>query len=245
MTPQTGAFLALWNSVSDAALVPEYEAWHALEHVPERVGSPGFVMAHRYVAQPAQAACPAYFTLYELQSLDALDTPQYQDLLDHPTPWSARMRGVLADFCREPCQRLSVHGQSRGGCLTTLQLNLPTPPSAHALDAVLRQLVAQGYALHASLGLLHGRSSHPLDSAAPQPSGMAAVVLLEHVRKALLQTALERLGQTLPAGVVWRVPAAHYQLQSRVSQKDLAHPLDARQPPRPDLRERFSSGAKA
>lgn len=245
MTPQAGAFLALWNSVSDAALTPEYEAWHALEHVPERVGTPGFVAAHRYVAQPAQAACPAYFTLYELQSLDVLDTPQYQDLLDHPTPWSARMREVLTDFCREPCRRLGAHGQSRGGCLVTLQLGLPTPQSLHALDAMLQQLVAQGYALHATLGQLNGSSSHPLDNVASQPSGMAVVVLLEHVREVLVHQALAQLTPALPAGAVYRVPAAHYRLQSRVDQQDLVHPLDARQPPRPDLRERFLSGEKA
>jgi hypothetical protein len=245
MTLQAGAFLALWNGVSDAALVPEYEAWHALEHVPERVGSPGFVAAYRYAAQPGQAACPAYFTLYELQSLDALGTPQYQDLLDHPTPWSARMRAVLTDFCREPCQRLGGHGQSRGGCLATLQLSLPTPQSADALDAALQQLVAQGYALHVSLGQSDGRSSHPLDSAAPQPSGMAVVVLLEHVCAALLQTALAHLSHALPAGTVWRASAAHYQLQSSVHQKNLAHPPGVRPAPRSDLRARFSSGANA
>jgi len=244
MTATPGAFLALWNGVADAALVPEYEAWHAFEHVPERVGSPGFVAAHRHAAQPGQS-CPAYFTLYELQSLGALATPQYQQLLDQPTPWSARMRGVLTDFCREPGVPLGAHGPSRGACLATLQLDLPSPASVHALDATLQRLVAQGYAVHAALGRLDRRSSHPLDSAVPQAQGEPVLVLLEHLRDALLQDALAWLASQLPAATVWRAPAARYRLQGSVRQQDLAHPLPARQAPRPDLRQRYSSGANA
>ena len=41
------AFLALWNGIDRPEARAEYEAWHAFEHVPERVGLPGFEYGRR------------------------------------------------------------------------------------------------------------------------------------------------------------------------------------------------------
>lgn len=94
------AFLALWNDI-DASRDADYERWHSLEHVPERVWTPGFIAGTRYVATRADQA--RYFTLYDLETLAALTSAAYQDLVDHPTPWSASMRPAFANFLRKPC----------------------------------------------------------------------------------------------------------------------------------------------
>ena len=44
------AFLALWNDIEPQRRT-EYDAWHTFEHVPERVGIPGFIRGRRYVAR--------------------------------------------------------------------------------------------------------------------------------------------------------------------------------------------------
>ena len=41
MTLKGTGFLALWNDF-DPEREAEYECWHTFEHVPERVGIPGF-----------------------------------------------------------------------------------------------------------------------------------------------------------------------------------------------------------
>jgi len=231
-----GAFLALWNGVRDAALVPEYEAWHAFEHVPERVGVPGFAWACRHVTGPGLQGQPAYFTLYGLDSLDALHGPRYQELLDHPSEWSARMRGVLDDFRREPCEIVSCHGHSAASRLATLQVRVASAPALADITRQLEALVQSGGAVSACLGRVDRRSTHPLSRAPAGQDGIDAVILLQHLRDGPLQAAVQVLRLSL------RAPVAFYELQSLVHQRDLAHPLTARQPARPDLRQRFPTG---
>lgn len=241
---RTGAFLALWNGIREPALQAEYEAWHAFEHVPERVGSPGFVAAQRYVARSGATGQPAYFTLYELESLDALRTPRYQDLIDRPTAWSARMRGVLTDFCREPCAMGGSHGPSSAAQLATLQLRLGGAGQGDRLDACLRELVASGAALSARWGRAEFAGDHPLAKVAA-PEGAQAVVLVHHVRHDLLGQAVAHLAGPAGPGLALRAAPGFYELQSAVRQADLPFALTARQPARPDLQQRFSSGDPA
>jgi len=75
--------LAIWNG-----LAPGYDAefveWHVKEHIPERVGVPGFLRARRYFAVDG---APAYFNFYETETI------RYS--VPHPT-WRAsttRRRG--------------------------------------------------------------------------------------------------------------------------------------------------------
>ena len=106
-----GAVLALWNDI-DPAFTDEYERWHTIEHVPERVWVPGFRTATRYVGDCANQ--PRYFTLYELDSLDCLDSVHYRTLVEEPTPWSRAMRPAFRNFFRMTClvsaQRGAIHG---------------------------------------------------------------------------------------------------------------------------------------
>ncbi|HYF19824.1 MAG TPA: hypothetical protein VEA40_18290, partial [Ramlibacter sp.] len=88
------AFLALWNGIDDARRQPEYEAWHSFEHVPERVGLPGFLEALRY-RQSTAGAPPDYFTCYWLDDIGALSSGPYGEVFQAPTNWTARMRGHL------------------------------------------------------------------------------------------------------------------------------------------------------
>jgi hypothetical protein len=241
----SSGFLALWNGVSDPAVRAEYEAWHTFEHVPERVGLPGFLWARRYAALPGRNDQPAYFTLYALETIAALLSPEYQHVVALPTPWSAHMRGFLSDFCREPCQAMGFYGTSSGARLATLQLQLPADEHAERLSILLQALVDSGHAVRAAWGRVDRRSAHPLDGGdAEGHAGSDAVVLLEHIRGELLDKAVDRLIESLPAGVVLRSRPALFELQSAVLRADLTHPQSGRQPPRADLRQYFETGDK-
>lgn len=247
MTHTPGGFLALWNGIRDPKREAEYETWHAFEHVPERVGSPGFVWARRYAACRA-GDTPTYFTLYALEGVEALLTPRYQALIDHPSAWSASMREQLTDFCREPCVTTGSHGPSEASLLAPLRLRLPDTAALSQLDAWLGQEVEAGRLVQATLGQCDGRSAHPLghQSQADAPSGgVEAVALLSDFRRAALATAIVKLEAALPqqiAGAALRARPIVHQLQSAVRQSELPHPVDARQPPRPDLHQQFHQG---
>lgn len=248
--PHTGAFLALWNGISDPARQAEYEAWHTFEHVPERVGLPGFLWARRYASLDRPSAPDrqgAYFTLYALESAAALHTPAYHDVLERPTAWSARMRGLLSDFCREPCEAMASCGDSSGAMLATLRMRLPAHDDGARLEMSLQALVGDGYAVRAGWGKVAADRGHPLDQAMTDvtPTDMQAVVLLEHIREAPLRAAADRLANGLigvAGGFDWRAAPAFFQLQSVVERTSLANPLFTRQPPRPDLQSRFQPG---
>jgi len=243
---ELSGFLALWNGVGVAAIRAEYEAWHTFEHVPERVGLPGFLWARRYAALPGRDDQPAYFTLYGLETIPALLSPEYQDVVDHPTPWSAHMRGFLSDFCREPCEAVGFYGTSSGARLATMQLQLPADEHADSLSTLLQALVDSGHAVRAGWGRVDLRSTHPMAGSGGEghAAGSDAVVLLEQIRDQLLDEAVDRLVEALPAGAVLRARPAFFELQSAVLRADLTHPLSARQPPRADLRQHFETGDK-
>jgi hypothetical protein len=237
-----GAFLALWNGIADARLQPEYEAWHALEHVPERVGTPGFAWASRFTAVPGAHKQPAYFTLYALESVTPLMSPRYQELIDHPTPWSARMRGVLTDFCREPCETLSTHGISAAGVVATLRMRVD---SRSRMQEQLDGLIGSGKAVAAFWGRLDTRSRHPLatdETATEAGPAFDAVVLLQHLREPALRAAVAKLQTALGPAASLRAPASFYEFQSFVHQADLPNAPGVRQLPRPDLQQQFSEG---
>jgi len=113
------AILALWNGV-EASRVPEYNAWHTREHVPERVAIPGILGARRYVR--AHGPLPEYLTLYSLETIDVLRSDPYRALLDNPTAWSRAMRPSLRDFLRIPCTRLMSAGGGLGSVVAACVL---------------------------------------------------------------------------------------------------------------------------
>ena len=99
--PEATALLALWNGVTPD-LDADYNAWHAQEHVPERLTVPGMLWARRYGAFWPQTG-PRYLTLYGLRDAQVLEEDAYQRLLREPTPMSARMRPHLCHLSRWVC----------------------------------------------------------------------------------------------------------------------------------------------
>ena len=60
--------VAIWNGISDEGRADFY-AWHLSEHMPERVGIPGFLRGRRYRAADDKTH-PEFFTLYETQTFE-------------------------------------------------------------------------------------------------------------------------------------------------------------------------------
>jgi len=66
----------------------EFNAWYNTEHLPELLSLPGFLDAARYVAYKGG---PKYLAVYELDSAEALKTPEFQKWRANPSPWSRRI----------------------------------------------------------------------------------------------------------------------------------------------------------
>jgi hypothetical protein len=239
------AFLALWNSISSPQLQPEYDTWHTFEHVPERVGLPGFIEARRYrshddgpSAQPAR-----YFTCYWLESVGALATPQYREVFTHPTPWSARMRTELRDFFRLPCSLSGAYGQSTAPQLATVHLRGDATRFATQVATRLEQLVAQAKVVCAHWGTAEASEDFPIanrtSAVEAASAGTDFVVMLQGLDRATLRAHTHALVQTLSPVATGVSAPAFFELQSQVRQDELASPLGARQPARPHLFQAF------
>lgn len=158
MAEPARALLALWNDV-DPAMDAEYEAWHGQEHVPERLTVPGMVWARRYAAD--DAAGPRYLTIYGLVDLGVLASAPYQRLLDHPTPWSRRMRPALRNVSRWACELRIERGAADWQALHTLGFDaVPVEAEARLRDASAGGFVAQRSESAKPLPWLAGAQAH-------------------------------------------------------------------------------------
>src|SRR5574341_1796121 len=110
------AVLAIWNDIAPGG-DDEFIHWHTREHIPERVGVPGFLRGRRYVAV---SGSPRYFTLYETESIDSLSGPAYVARLNDPTPWTRRSLALFRNTKRTACRVRVSLGAGVGGALATL-----------------------------------------------------------------------------------------------------------------------------
>ena len=133
------AFLAIWNDI-----VPEFDEefneWHTKEHIPERVGIPGFLAGRRYVNTVNGAGHTGhirYFTLYEGESLEVFHGKDYLARLNSPTPWTQKMMPAFRNFIRGACQTVFSKGSGIGGGLATIALKSSAPVANKELTAAI------------------------------------------------------------------------------------------------------------
>jgi hypothetical protein len=134
--------LAIWNGIAPEA-EDEFVAWHVKEHIPERVGLPGFLRGRRYVALDG---APKYFNFYETENVDDLSSPAYVARLNSPTEWTRKVVAHFVDTSRTICQVTWSVGRGEGGWIEAVQLDDFSGPTglretmrasmASALDAV-------------------------------------------------------------------------------------------------------------
>ena len=221
------AFLALWNDLAPGREA-EYDTWHTREHVPERVASPGFRSGRRYVCRSHPAH--RWFTLYDVADPGCFETPEYQDLLQNPTPWSASMRPDFRNFLRVPCTALGSSGFGIGAALGVLRL-----PDEAALSA-LSQIVRDEGVVHARIGR---RADRNLASggfrAGAAGSGasddFSAILLIEALdRGAAVRAWAAAAARFLPEGAVAPEHGGVYDLAFLFPGGDAAERLAHRRP---------------
>jgi hypothetical protein len=107
----TTAAVLIWNDVTEDGREAFY-AWHDGEHMPERMGIPGFVRGRRY-AHPGRS--PEWFTVYEASSLDVLVSPAYLERLNNPTAGTRETLKYFRNTARSVCRLQSATGIAAGG----------------------------------------------------------------------------------------------------------------------------------
>jgi hypothetical protein len=130
------AAVGIWNGVAEEGWAFNY-LWHLTEHMPERVGIPGFNRGRRFRAADS-ATHPALFTLYEADTLQVLQGQDYTNRLNQPTPWTREAGKHARDTSRGLARVVTSHGPGVGGMMLTIRFDAPATAQA-AVAALVRE----------------------------------------------------------------------------------------------------------
>ena len=129
--------VAIWHELLPEAKDEFYE-WHNREHMPERLGIPGFRRGRRYIA--LQGA-PEYFNLYEADSPEVLSGQDYLQRLNAPTPWTTRVVASFRNVSRALCRVLYSGGVGQGAVMLTLRFDVAAPAHEEIARLLRQQLL--------------------------------------------------------------------------------------------------------
>jgi hypothetical protein len=117
-----------------AGMEEEFNAWYDTEHIPERLGIPGFRSARRWVHEKT------YLATYELDSLEVLGSSAYLSRYENPTPWSSRCLGKCVTFKRWACEQVEPGDADPHPAATGLGLTMQSANFSEVLQ--LRRFTA-------------------------------------------------------------------------------------------------------
>lgn len=114
--------VAIWNGIAEEGR-SEFYQWHLHEHMPERVGIPGFGRGRRFRAVDKNTH-PEFFTLYEVDTFEVLQSQDYTNRLNAPTAWTKRATAHFKDTSRGLARVLASSGPGSGGVLATVRFGV-------------------------------------------------------------------------------------------------------------------------
>jgi hypothetical protein len=101
-----------------------YEDWYNFQHLPERVSTPGFLRARRFVADGrGDRASVDYLTLYETTDVDVLASAEYLRRLNNPTELTREVVPLFAEFRRAACRVTVVSGSGSSARVVVMELD--------------------------------------------------------------------------------------------------------------------------
>jgi hypothetical protein len=197
MALQGKGVLAFWNGI-DAAAEDEFVAWHVREHIPERVGLPGFLRGRRYCALDG---APRYFNFYETETPAVLTSPAYLARLNDPTEWTRRVVARFRDTSRTVCDVATSLGRGEGGVVETIRFRRAAEAASFVStmeSGVLRPLAAAAgiVGVHLLRGLPGDSGGRTAEKALrAQPDEVADwILLVEAVAAEAIHAARSRIG---------------------------------------------------
>jgi hypothetical protein len=145
-SPDTPGVLLVLNGVVEAC-AEEFNRWYQQQHIPERLGVPGFRSARRYRAVDGQ---PAYMAVYECESIDVLTSKASLERLANPTDWTRKVMPCFRNMLRSACRETWSVGAGVGGGAIVVQCK-PTQGREDAARRFVKDSLAPGLMQSASL----------------------------------------------------------------------------------------------
>jgi len=129
--------VCIWHDLLPEAH-DDFDQWHNREHMPERVGIPGFRRGRRYIAV---SGTPEYFNLYEADSPEVLGGQDYLNRLNAPTDWTRRVVPSFRNVSRSICRVVYTDGVGQGGFMLTQRFDVAERERQNVVDALRQRLL--------------------------------------------------------------------------------------------------------
>ena len=94
----------------------DYNLWHSLEHMPERMSVKGFLRAFRCVGLKGTNDNDKYFMMYDVKNKDILSSKQYLSRLNNPTDWTSKILSKYVCPSRAICEVIKTISLTSGLC---------------------------------------------------------------------------------------------------------------------------------
>ncbi len=199
--------LAVWTDCT-ADGEADFNEWYNREHLPERVGVPGFLKGVRYRAVEADRG---YFTWYRTEDVGVLASKPYRDRLNDPTAWTERVMHVFRNTIRSAMTVESEAGEASVGAWAAV---LRADESLGAVD--LDALAGAGEALSAARWHLDmaATGSPTVEASIRGPDTQAA-------RAVLVQTTTEAAARRAAGALAGQGEVGVYALMAVLAGEDL------------------------
>ena len=92
----------------------DYNLWHSLEHMPERMSVKGFLRAFRCVGLKGTNDNDKYFMMYDVKNKDILSSKQYLNRLNNPTDWTSKILSKYVYPSRAICEVIKSKSLANG-----------------------------------------------------------------------------------------------------------------------------------
>ncbi|WP_051005036.1 DUF4286 family protein [Blastococcus saxobsidens] len=121
--------LAIWCDMAPES-DDQFNAWYTHEHLPERVGVPGFLRGRRYIRDDRHGVDgQRYLAFYEATDTAVFSSPAYLERLNNPTPLTRTMAPRLENAKRTVLSVQASYGRGVGRELTIVEFG-PTDAGA-------------------------------------------------------------------------------------------------------------------
>jgi hypothetical protein len=195
---QEPGILAVFNDC-DRTREAEYENWYRNEHLPERVGVPGFRFARRYEA--IGGASPRFFTYYELDAPGILVSGPYLERSNNPTPWTSKImrEQIFRNINRTACRQAWRIGGLRGAHVLAIRWTdaVAVADAMQRLRAPSAELIKGGTAVAAEFwqAMAEGTGTRSVEQSlrSGDDKSIAGALLIEATRDKDLAEASQAL----------------------------------------------------
>ncbi|MDC0093951.1 hypothetical protein OAI86_06465, partial [Alphaproteobacteria bacterium] len=99
----------------------EYNQWHSIEHMPERISLTGFLRGCRAVGITGTDINHKYFMMYEAERKEVFTSKKYLERLNNPTKWTKDILSHYLSPSRTICSVITSKSIGFGGYFSTIR----------------------------------------------------------------------------------------------------------------------------